>query len=64
MSIKAEWYETYRRQRMYRGRAVVVSRETIVTEAIRKVMPPVQHVVHTRMNSGRSASYTRLLPPQ
>lgn len=62
-SIREEWYETYRRQRACRGRATVVSREHIVTEAIRKVMPPRERVIHTRMNSGRPASYVVFDPP-
>ena len=63
-TIREEWYEAYRRQRRDRGKYLVVANYTIVTEALRRVMPPVRRIVHSRMNSGRPASTVEIYPPR
>lgn len=63
MSTQNEWKHAYGRQRELVGRALYVSRNRAVTEALRIVMPPVARVQHSQMISGRPASCLLVYPP-
>lgn len=63
MSTRNEWYAAYSAQRRLRGRAFYVARSHEITDALRKVLPPVVRIERSTMISGKPASCLKLYPP-